>query len=356
MERKEKIKAVALYSGGLDSTLAIKLIQNQGIEVLAVHFYTGFCITETKRRRGEKKPDGSHYMNPALKYAAKYGFKIEIVDISEEYFDIIQNPKYGYGANINPCIDCRAFMYKKAKEIMEKEGAHFIISGEVLNQRPMSQHLKAMKIIEREAGVEGLVVKPLSAKVLPPTIPEEKGWIDRNKLEGIVGRSRKRQLQLAKELGIDEFEQPAGGCCYLTDENFARKYMETVSVQGFITRDDLYLLTIGRHFRLPSGTKVIISRNEGEGNFIKGLKNKYWYFEPVGKGAIAIAKPIEDRDLTEEEIKQISDLVARYCKTDEEGKINIRYRAPETDLSKDVKEGIILGEKPEETLLESWRI
>ena len=132
--------------------------------------------------------------------------------------------------------------------------------------------------------------------------------------------------------------------------------METVSVQGFITRDDLYLLTIGRHFRLPSGTKVIISRNEGEGNFIKGLKKKYWYFEPVGKGAIAIAKPIEDRDLTEEEIKQISDLVARYCKTDEEGKINIRYRAPETDLSKDVKEGIILGEKPEETLLESWRI
>jgi len=348
---KEKRRAVALYSGGLDSTLAIKLVQNQGIEVIAVHFYTGFCITETKRRRGEKKSDGSHYMNPALKYAAKYGFRLEIVDISEDYFDIVTNPKYGYGSNINPCIDCRAFMYKKARELMKEFDADFIVSGEVLNQRPMSQHLKAMKIIEREAGVEGLVLKPLSAKALPPTIPEIKGWVDREKLEGIVGRSRKRQLQLAKELGIDEFEQPAGGCCYLTDENFARKYMETVSVENRITREDLYLLTIGRHFRLPTGTKVVVSRNEGEGNFIRGLKNNYWFFEPVGKGAVAIAKTIERRDLTEDEIKMIADLVARYSKTNENGKIDIRYRSPEKN-----KEGVITGQRMQEETIESWRI
>ncbi|WP_457643421.1 hypothetical protein [Persephonella sp.] len=347
---KEKRKAIALYSGGLDSTLAIKLIQNQGIEVIAVHFYTGFCITETKRRRGEKRPDGSSYMNPALKYAAKYGFRLEIVDISEDYFEIVTNPKYGYGANINPCIDCRAFMYKKAKELMEEFGADFIISGEVLNQRPMSQHLKAMKTIEREAGVEGLVLKPLSAKVLPPTIPEIKGWVDREKLEGIVGRSRKRQLQLAKELGIDEFEQPAGGCCYLTDENFARKYLETLSVENRITREDLYLLTIGRHFRLPTGTKVVVSRNEGEGNFIRGLKKSYWFFEPVGKGAVAIAKTIQDRELTDEEIKMTADLVARYCKTDENGKINIKYTSPEG------REGVVEGQRIKEESLESWRI
>ncbi len=347
---KEKRRAIALYSGGLDSTLAIKLIQNQGIDVIAVHFYTGFCITETKRRRGEKKPDGSHYMNPALKYAAKYGFKLEIVDISEEYFDIVTNPKYGYGANINPCIDCRAFMYKKAKELMDEFNADFIISGEVLNQRPMSQHLKAMKIIEREAGVEGLVLKPLSAKVLPPTIPEIKGWVDREKLEGIVGRSRKRQLQLAKELGIDEFEQPAGGCCYLTDENFARKYMETLSVENKISREDLYLLTIGRHFRLPTGTKVVVSRNEGEGNFIRGLKKNYWFFEPVGKGAVAIAKTIENRELTPEEIKDIANLVARYSKTDENGKINIKYTSP-TGV-----EGVVEGQRLQEEIIESWRI
>ncbi|WP_456382527.1 hypothetical protein [Persephonella sp.] len=351
MEKKRR--AIALYSGGLDSTLAIKLIQNQGIDVIAVHFYTGFCITETKRRRGEKKPDGSSYMNPALKYAAKYGFRLEIVDISEDYFDIVTNPKYGYGANINPCIDCRAFMYKKAKELMKEFDADFIISGEVLNQRPMSQHLKAMKTIEREAGVEGLVLKPLSAKVLPPTIPEIKGWVDREKLEGIVGRSRKRQLQLAKELGIDEFEQPAGGCCYLTDENFARKYLETLSVENRITREDLYLLTIGRHFRLPTGTKVVVSRNEGEGNFIRGLKNNYWFFEPVGKGAVAIAKTIEDRPLTEEEIKNIADLVARYSKTDEDGKINIRYSSP---ASENRVEGTVEGRRLQEETIESWRI
>ncbi len=345
----KKIKAVALYSGGLDSTLAIKLIQSQGIEVLAVHFYTGFCITETKRRRGEKKPDGSHYMNPALKYAAKYGFPIEIVDISEDYFHIITNPKYGYGKNVNPCIDCRAFMYKKAKEIMDEIGAHFIISGEVLNQRPMSQHLQAMKIIEKEAGVEGIVVKPLSAKLLPPTIPEIRGWIDRDKLEGIKGRSRKRQFELAKKFGIDEFEQPAGGCCYLTDENFARKYKEVISVENKISRDDLYLLTVGRHFRLPSGTKVIVTRNEGEGNFVRGLKDRYWFFEPVGKGAVAIAKTIDGTSLSKEEIKQIADLIARYSKT-ENDKINVKYHSP------DGEEGIILGERLQEATLESWRI
>ncbi len=344
-------KAVALYSGGLDSTLAIKLIQNQGIDVTAVHFYTGFCITETKRRRGEKKEDGSHYMNPALKYAAKYGFKLEIVDISEEYFNIVTNPKYGYGSNINPCIDCRAFMYKKAKELMEEIGADFLISGEVLNQRPMSQHLRAMKIIEKEAGVEGLVVKPLSAKVLPPTIPEIRGWIKREKLEGIVGRSRKRQLDLAKQFGIDEFEQPAGGCCYLTDENFAKKYNEVISFQGTISRDELYLLTVGRHFRLPSGTKVIVTRNEGEGRFIRGMSRNYWFFEPIGKGAVAVAKPVENRDLTYEEIKSVADLVARYCKTDESGKIDIKYSSPYNE-----KEGIILGERLKEERLESWRI
>ena len=347
----KKIKAVALYSGGLDSTLAIKLIQKQGIEVLALHFYTGFCITETKRRRGEKKSDGSHYVNPALKYAAKYGFPIEIVNISDEYFHIIQNPKYGYGANINPCIDCRAFMYKKAKEIMKEVGAQFIISGEVLNQRPMSQHLQAMKIIEREADVEGLVLKPLSAKLLPPTIPEIKGWVDREKLEGISGRSRKRQIQLAKELGIDEYEQPAGGCCYLTDENFARKYKEVISIEGSITRDDLTLLTTGRHFRLETKTKVIISRNEGEGNFLRGFQNRYWFFEPIGKGAIAIVKPIENRELTEDEISEVANLIARYSKTDENNQIKVRYKSPDGKIS-----GVITGKKPTEDYIEALRV
>lgn len=344
-----KIKAVALYSGGLDSTLAIKLIQNQGIDVLAVHFYTGFCITETKRRRGEKKEDGSHYINPALKYAAKYGFPIEIVDISDGYIDVITHPKYGYGSNVNPCIDCRIYMFKKAKDIMQDIGASFVITGEVLGQRPMSQHLQAMKIIERDSGLEGLVLKPLSAKRLPPTIPEIKGWVDREKLEGIVGRSRKRQIELAKQLGIDEFESPGGGCCYLTDENYARKFKETIQFENSITMEDLTLLTVGRHFRLPSGTKLIVSRNEGENNFLYGFRNRHHFFEPIGKGPVALAKPINSKVIPQQDLNLIPNIIARYSKT-EDGKIDILY----SDI--DGNEIVLEGQKLEDEVLETWRV
>ncbi len=343
-----KKKAVALYSGGLDSTLAIKLLQNQGIDVLAVHFYTGFCITETKRRRREKKEDGTHYMNPALKYAAKYGFKLEIVDISDGYMDVILNPKYGYGANINPCIDCRIYMFKKAKEIMEEIGADFIISGEVLGQRPKSQKSIPMKIIERDAGLEGLILRPLSAKKLPPTIPEIRGWIDREKLEGIVGRSRKRQMQLAKELGIDEYESPAGGCCYLTDENYAFKYKETLEKEHKITYDDLVLFTVGRHFRLDSGTKVIVSRNEGENNFLLGFKKNYHFFEPVGKGPVAIAKTFDNAPLSDDDKQIIANIIARYSKTDN-GKIDVKYYYMDNYE-------VLTGFPIEDEILNDWRI
>lgn len=343
-----KRKAVALYSGGLDSTLAIKLVQNQGIDVLAVHFYTGFCITETKRRRGEKREDGTHYMNPALKYAAKYGFKLEIVDISNGYMDVILNPKYGYGANINPCIDCRIYMFKKAKEIMEEIGADFIISGEVLGQRPKSQKSFPMKIIERDSGLEGLILRPLSAKKFPPTIPEIKKWVDREKLEGIVGRSRKRQIQLAQELGIDEYESPAGGCCYLTDENYAFKYKETLEREHKITYDELVLFTVGRHFRLESGTKVIVSRNEGENNFLLGFKKKYHFFEPVGKGPVAIAKTLENSYLDDDDKQIIANIIARYSKTDN-GKIDVKYYYIDNI-------GTLKGFPIEDETLDEWRI
>lgn len=344
-----KIKAIALYSGGLDSTLAIKLIQNQGVDVLALHFYTGFCITETKRRRGERREDGSHYVNPALKYAAKYRFPIEIVDISDGYIQVITNPKFGYGSQINPCIDCRIYMFKKAKEIMEEEKANFIITGEVLGQRPMSQHLQAMKTIEKYSGLEGLVLKPLSAKRLKPTIPEIEGWIDRDKLEGIVGRSRKRQIELAKELGIDEFESPGGGCCYLTDENFAKKYKETLKMESRIDMEDLTLLTVGRHFRLPMGTKLIVSRNEGENNFLYGFKNRYNFFEPIGKGPVALAKALESNTILPEDLNLIPNLIARYCKT-ENGKIDILF----TDL--DGNESVLEGFRISDVMIENWRV
>ena len=309
-----KIRAVALLSGGLDSTLAVRLVQEQGIEVKALHFYTGFCITEHKRRLGLTKEDGQQYVNPALKAAARLGVPIEIVDISEEYYHIVLNPKFGYGKNVNPCVDCRIFMLRKAKEIMEREVYHFVVTGEVLYQRPMSQTPERLKLIERESGLEGYILRPLSAKVLPPTIPEIKGWVDREKLYGIIGRSRKKQMELAKKFGIEEYEQPAGGCCYLTDENYAARFKEAFAVEGRITRDDLVLFAVGRHIRLPSGVKLIIARNEGEVNFLKGFRNRFDHaYRKDGKGTFALIKG----NPSEEDLQTIADIIARYSKREE---------------------------------------
>ena len=309
----EKARAVALLSGGLDSTLAVRLLLDQGVEVKALHFYTGFCITEHKRRLGLRKEDGQQYVNPALRAAAQLRVPLDIVDISEDYYRIVLNPKFGYGKNVNPCIDCRIFMLKKAKEIMEKEGYQFVVTGEVLYQRPMSQTPERLKLIEREAGLEGYVLRPLSAKVLPPTVPEIKGWVDRSKLLGIKGRSRKVQIELAKRYGL-EYEQPAGGCCYLTDETYAARFKEAFATEGMITKDDLVLFAVGRHIRLPSGVKLIVARNEGEVRFLKGFKNRYNYaYRKDGKGTFALIKG----EPSQEEYQIIADIIARYSKREQ---------------------------------------
>jgi tRNA-specific 2-thiouridylase len=337
-----QIKALALLSGGLDSTLAIKLVQEQGIFVHALHFYTGFCITEHKRRLGIKKEDGSQYMNPALKAAAQLGVPVEIVDISEEYFNVLLNPKYGYGKNVNPCIDCRIMMLRKAKEIMDREGYHFVITGEVVGQRPMSQRLPILKLIEKEAGLEGYVLRPLSAKLLPPTVPEKMGWVDREKLLDIRGRGRKVQISLAKKYGLD-YEQPAGGCCYLTDPNYALKFKETLEREGSITREDLVLLSVGRQLRLPSGVKLVVARNEGEVNFLSGFKNRYGYAQRKDQqGTLVIIKGVPK----EEEYPLIAGVVCRYSK---------RQPAEVIIKVKD-EERVILGEPLEDEFLESFKI
>ncbi len=337
-----RVRAVALLSGGLDSSLAIRLLQDQGVEIKAIHFYTGFCITEHKRRLGLKREDGSPYVNPALKAAAQLQVPLEIVDISQEYFDIILNPKYGYGKNVNPCVDCRIFMFKKAKEIMEREGYHFLVTGEVLGQRPMSQTFERLMLIEKEAGLEGYVLRPLSAKLLPETIPEKLGWVDRSKLLDIKGRSRKRQIALAQKYGL-EYEQPAGGCCYLTDENYASRFKEALQHEGLITRDDLILFAVGRHLRLPSGVKLIIARNEGEVRFLKGFRNRYNYaYRKDGKGTFALIKGSPK----EEDLKLIADIVARYSKN----------QPCEVTISLEGKEVCLWGEPVEEGLIESLKI
>lgn len=250
-----KKKAVALLSGGLDSTLAVKTMIDQGVEVIALNFTSPFCNCTQKN---------SGCDHEASRVANELGVEIKVISKGLDYINnIVRNPKHGYGKHMNPCIDCRIFMHKAAKKVMEETGATFIITGEVLGQRPMSQRRDTLDIIERESDLKGHVVRPLSAKLFTPTIPEQKGLINRDGLLSIQGRSRKEQIELADEKGITDYPCASGGC-KLTDENFAKKIKDLFEHKEDITLKDIHLLNVGRHFRLDKDTKLIIGRNEHE--------------------------------------------------------------------------------------------
>jgi tRNA U34 2-thiouridine synthase MnmA/TrmU len=304
-----KPKALVLLSGGLDSTLVIGIMQQQGIEIEAVNFFTPFCTcTRTKGCRYEAK-----------KVADTFGIPLRVFNVSKEYIDIIKAPKYGYGKGLNPCIDCRIFMFKKAKEYMKQTGAAFIVTGEVLGQRPMSQHRQAMKIIERDSGLERLVLRPLSAKLLQPTLPEEKGWVDREKLLDISGRSRRLQMALAKKLSINEYPCAAGGCL-LTDIVFARKMKDLLKFTPKPTLNDIYLLKIGRHFRLSQNIKIIVGRNEEENKKLIILAEEKDITLVVSnlKGPVVLIKGEPDN----EAILKSAAICARY--SDDKGRSGIK--------------------------------
>ncbi len=246
------MRAIALFSGGLDSALAIKLIQEQNIEVEGVYIDLGFESNKEK-------------IDVLKKLADNLGIKFSVIDTKEQYInEILFNPVYGYGKNMNPCIDCHANMIRVAKEYMNKTNAKFIISGEVVGQRPMSQRLPALNAVNKLSKANGLVLRPLSAKLLPPTIPEIEGWVDREKLLGISGRDRKIQLELAKKYNLENFESPAGGCL-LTDINFSKR-LKDFSKYLKLTPNEIDILKVGRHFNID-GFKIIISRNAEE-NFV----------------------------------------------------------------------------------------
>ncbi len=254
-------KAIALLSGGLDSTLAVKLILEQNVDVLALNFVTPFC---TCTKRGCR--------NQAKMMADKFGIDLKIIGLQEEYIELVKNPKYGYGKNMNPCIDCRIFMFSRAREYMYEIGAIFVFTGEVLGERPMSQRLEAMRLIEKDSGLEGRILRPLCARHLEPTIPEIEGIVDRSQLFGIKGRSRKPQISLAREKGIDDYSCPAGGC-RLTDANYAKRLKDALDHQED-SYHEIGLLRYGRHFRLPSGAKAIVGRNENENKILKARSEK----------------------------------------------------------------------------------
>lgn len=271
-ERKaRRPKAVVLMSGGLDSTLAAKLLQEQGVEIVGVHFSTGFCVSDHKRATAGPEDDPKKLRHEGLRAGADLQVPVEIVDLSDDYLEVVFNPKHGYGAHMNPCIDCRAHMLKKARAIMEREGADFVATGEVLGQRPMSQRRDPMRIVERESGLQGRLLRPLSAQRLEPTIPEQQGLVDRSKLLSIQGRGRKQQMALIAERGITDYPSPAGGCCFLTDENYARKFRDKMEHRGKerIGWEDVALLKVGRHFRVGPALKLVVGRDESENLFLE---------------------------------------------------------------------------------------
>jgi len=275
-------KAVALISGGLDSLLATKIILQQGVHVEGLNFFTGFCV-EGHTHAIRKKDKNKKKRNNALWVAEQLGIKLHIIDIVEDYKNVVINPKYGYGANLNPCLDCKIFMVNRAKKWMQQQGFDFIITGEVIGQRPNSQLRHKMEVVVKQSDTADVLLRPLSAKLLAPTLPEQKGWVDREKLFAISGRSRKPQMALAEEFTFRDYAQPAGGCCFLTDKTYSNKLQDLWQHRGHkdYELDDIMLLKVGRHLRPKPHFKLIIGREEGENNFLEGYRRQFIYLRPV---------------------------------------------------------------------------
>ena len=317
-------KAVALISGGLDSMLATKAIMNQGIHVEGINFFTGFCVeghTHAIRKRDTDKAK----RNNSLWVAEQLGIKLHIIDIIEEYKQVLINPKHGYGANMNPCLDCKIFMVNKAKQWMQENGFDFIITGEVIGQRPMSQRKYTMPVIAAESGADDRLLRPLCAQNLPATLPEREGWIDRNQLFGFSGRSRKPQMALAKEFGFSDYAQPAGGCCFLTDESYSLKLVDLWKARG--TRDyeldDVMLLKVGRHIRPRPHFKLIVAREDGEAQFMSGYKKEYVSMHCTHhRGPLVLL----DGTLNADDIALAGRILARYGQGRDEAQVEVSVR------------------------------
>lgn len=320
--------AIALISGGLDSLLATKVVLDQGVEVEGVNFFTGFCVeghTHAIRRRKQEKIK----RNNALWVAEQLGIKLHIVDIVQEYKDIVLNPRHGYGKNLNPCLDCKIFMVERALSMVsfDNHPFDFAISGEVIGQRPKSQKREKMEIISRESGAHDKLLRPLSAKCLPMTLPEREGWVKRDYLHDFAGRSRKPQMELAAQYGFTDYAQPAGGCCFLTDQNYANKLQDLWTTRGKrdYELDDIMLLKVGRHLRPNQRFKLIMARDEGENNFLKGYRQQFTYLDVVDhKGPIALI----DGAPTEVDLQVASRLVARYSQKRDNPTVRVQVRFP----------------------------
>jgi tRNA U34 2-thiouridine synthase MnmA/TrmU len=314
-------KAVALISGGLDSMLAARVIQEQGVHVEGINFFTGFCVeghTHAIRKQDRAKPK----RNNALWVAEELGMRLHIVDIVDDYKDVLLNPVHGYGKHLNPCLDCKVFMVGKAHEWMVEHDFDFIITGEVVGQRPMSQRSETMPVVADESGVGDLLLRPLCAQLLPPSRPEREGWVERDRLLDFSGRSRKSQMALANRFGIDDYAQPAGGCCFLTDDSYATKLADLWQARGErdYELDDIMLLKVGRHLRPRPHFKLVIAREEGEVNFLQGYRRQFTHLATRSHpGPLALLDGAADED----DIELAARIVARYSQGRDAGQVSV---------------------------------
>jgi len=298
------VTGVGLLSGGLDSILAVRVLQDQDIRIIGVSFVTPFFGPER-----------------AKKAAEMLNIQLKIIDITQIHIAILKSPKYGYGKLMNPCIDCHSLMFREAGKIMESEGADFLFSGEVLGERPMSQNLRALKIVARESGYPELVLRPLSAKLLPETLPEKTGKVNREMLLDLKGRGRKCQIELAKYYGITEYAQPAGGCL-LTEPTYVRKLRELLDNQKETTARDFQLLLLGRHFRLRTGEKVIVGRDLLDNNKLLSLKDE----SDIIMSVLDFRTPITiiTGNASQEAIENAAAICARYSDAPKDVMVKVR--------------------------------
>lgn len=293
-------RAIALFSGGLDSILACRVVASQGIEVMAVKFVTPFFDY-----------DLLHRQSYSLEIKEKYGIEVMVCDVSAPYLALLRAPAHGYGKHFNPCLDCKIFMMTRAREMMQELGASFLISGEVVGQRPMSQRRDALRVVERDSGCDGILLRPLCAKHLNPTRPEVDGLVDRTRLCDFAGRGRSKQIALAREMGISDYPSPAGGCV-LTDENVARRIKRFYAENETIQVADMRLLVVGRHFVLPGGGWLVMGRDEGENSQIQALvEDGDTTLKLIDRpGPAAVVRNLRDR----RDLETAAGLVARYGK------------------------------------------
>ena len=310
-------KALALISGGLDSALAMALVKRQGIDVYALHFRHVF----------QPYSGGS----PAYETARSVGVEPNFFDFTPVMLSYLKKPSHGYGRNLNPCIDCRIHQLRVARRVMKEQGCDFIVTGEVIGQRPMSQREDAIGLIEREAGVEGIVLRPLCALHLPETGPEKAGLVERAGLLGLRGRVRRPQLDLAKELGVTGFSSPAGGCL-LTDPGFSLRLRDLLEhASGELDANDVELLKCGRHFRLGPATKFVVGRNEKDNERIMGLARPGDVVVRAAEGSSP--DTVIRGDIGEEDIYKAAEITARYSRWRQQDKVAmVAVRPPSEEV------------------------